>query len=121
MEAKQDRRLDLMRHFPRRLERWRGADARLWTLSHAHPTLTILLTRGDEPGCLVISCGSPERIEAPRHWSPSDIRIELDTQLFRLIDHQGGVLITNCEIGLHETSTPPWIDWRLQEIPPQAP
>lgn len=107
MSPKQDNRQDMMRHFPNRLLKWRGADARLWSLTVGHPTLTILLTRSDEPDCLMISCGSPERIHAPRCWSPSDISIELDTELFRVVDVQAGVCITNCAVGLHEASTHP--------------
>lgn len=103
-----DRRVDIMRHFPKRLERWKGADARLWTLTSGHPVLTILLTRPGQKGCLLISCGSPTRIESPRHWSPSDIQIELDTNLFKVTDRLASVLISECEVGISEQDTVPW-------------
>ncbi|MCW1916549.1 hypothetical protein OJ996_23380 [Luteolibacter sp. GHJ8] len=98
----------MMRHFPKRLARWRGARARLWTLTSGHPVLTILLTMDEVPGGLMIYCGSPERIEAPRHWDSSDIQIELDAGLFRVVDHGARVLISECSVGLREFDS---IDW----------
>lgn len=75
-----------MRHFPKRLSRWKGARARLWALTNSHPTLTILLRKDGCPGGLMIFCGSPERIEAPRHWQNAEIEIEMDTRFFRVLD-----------------------------------
>ena len=98
----------MMRHFPKRLARWRGAQARLWTLTSAHPTLTILLTKEGAPGGLMIFCGSPERIESPQHWASSDIQIEFDSRLFRVVDHAARVLISECSVELREFDV---IDW----------
>lgn len=103
-----DRRTDMMRHFPAMLERWRGADARLWTLTSGHPTLTILLTRPNKKQCLLIHYASPASIEAPRHWSPSDIHVELAEEMFRVRDTQSAVSIEECGVSLSEQPIPPW-------------
>ncbi len=103
-----DKRHDMMRHFPTILDRWKGADARLWTLTSGHPTLTILLSRREESRFLLIHCASPLRINAPQHWTPSDIRVELDVDMFRVVDENAGVCISDCGVGLHETTVPPW-------------
>ena len=98
----------MIRHLPKRLDRWKGAHARLWTLTDGMPKLTILLEGDDREGCLMIFCGSPERIEAPIHWSNSDISVEMDTGLFKVVDRGANVLISNCEVGLDERKTKPW-------------
>ena len=105
---KLDRRLDIMRHFPNRLGRWIGADAQLWSLSSSMPKLSILLTFQKYDECLIISCGSPERICAPYRWSNSSVGIELDSDLFKVVDEEAGVLISNCSISLNE-SRKPWL------------
>ena len=103
-----DRRADILRHFPKMLARWKGAQARLWTLTSSLPTLTILLTKPDDPGCLLIRCGSPDRIESPQHWADSDIQIELGAQLFCVIDKFADVRISECEVSLTEMKNKPW-------------
>jgi len=58
------------------LSRWQGADARLRELTAHHPTLRIVLTRGDHNGNLVISCLEPEDIRSPFAWQNANIKIE---------------------------------------------
>lgn len=103
-----DRRTDIMRHFPRRLTRWRGSHARLWSLTSSHPTLTILLTKDGVTGGLMIVCTGPERIEAPRSWENSDIQVELDTRSLRLVDRGANVLISECSVELKEFDLMEW-------------
>ncbi len=97
-----------MRHFPTLLGRWNGGHARLWNLTQSHPTLTILLTKEDSPGCLLIHCLSPNRIEAPRHWDDSDIQVEMDLEMFRVVDHGARVQISECGVELKEFDRKPW-------------
>ena len=103
-----DRRADMMRHFPKLLGRWKGAHARLWNLTESHPTLTILLTKDGAAGCLLISCVSPNRIEAPRHWDNSNIQVELDSEMFRVIDESAQVRILDCGVAVREMEKKPW-------------
>lgn len=56
----------------------------------------------------MILCGSPDRIEAPRHWANSNIKIELDAKSFRVVDREAGVLISECTPGLQELKVMPW-------------
>lgn len=58
------------------LARWEGADARLRELTPHHPTLRIVLTRGDDSQNLVIACLEPEDIRSPFAWQNAKIRIE---------------------------------------------
>ncbi|MEM6995084.1 MAG: hypothetical protein AAF721_31515 [Myxococcota bacterium] len=103
-----DRRDDILRHFETLLGRWRGARARLWELSSSHATLSILLTRDEGEGCLLIHCVSPTRIEAPRHWSHADIRVATAEEVFDLIDDAAGVRISNCGVEVKEHPKRPW-------------
>ncbi len=103
-----DRREDMMRHFPTLLARWKGANARLWNLTQSHPTLTILLTKEDAPGCLIVSCISPERIESPRYWDDAEIRVELAQNMFVVSDDRAEVRISECGVEVKELERKPW-------------
>lgn len=103
-----DRREGMMRHFPTLLARWKGADARLWNLTQSHPTLTILLTKEDVPGCLIVSCGSPKRIESPRCWDDAEIRVELGQDMFNVIDDRAEMQICECSVEVKELERKPW-------------
>jgi hypothetical protein len=103
-----NRREDMMRHFPTLLARWRGADARLWNLTQSHPTLTILLTKDDTPGCLLVSCGSPIRIEASRYWNDADIHVEIAQDMFNVIDERADMRIFECSVEVKELERKPW-------------
>jgi len=103
-----DRRDEILRHFPALLNRWRGVDARLWTLSSAHPILLIVLCDHQRPGSLEIACIAPERIEAPHRWTNSNLNIQNDGDLFRVIDEGARVLISRCGVEIKEFSNKPW-------------
>ncbi len=103
-----DRRDDILRHFPELLARWRGADARLWTLSSSLPTLVILLYEPERPGCLEIACIGPERIEALHHWKHSNIEVEKEADMFKVVDTAAHVQITRCGVEIKEHDKKPW-------------
>src|SRR4051794_26426102 len=69
----QDRRTDMLRHFPTLLARWAGATARMCEMTHSHPTLKIELWHPDRKGRLLISCICPEFIHGPTVWSDAHI------------------------------------------------
>ena len=98
----------MLRHFPTLLARWCGSYARLWELTSSHPTLTILLEREETPGCLVVQCLSPERIEAPRTWHDSDLRIEKAQESFNVLDTAAGVKVLECGVILKEHPKKLW-------------
>ena len=51
------------------LARWQGADARLWSYSVTHRSLTIRLEITGKEGYLDIYVGDTQRISAPTSWS----------------------------------------------------
>jgi len=107
-EENMDRRDDMMRHFPTILARWKGGDVQLWSLTTSHPTLVLLVTKDDEPGCLLIHCAMPERIEAPRRWTGCDFCVVKADDMFDLVDRTGNARICDCGISLAEHPTKPW-------------
>ena len=106
-----DRRDDMMRHFPTILARWRGGDAQLWTLTSSHPTLVILVTKEGKDGCLLIHCGTPDRIEAPRRWAGCNFAVRKANDMFDLIDESADARILECGISLKERAEKPWEKW----------
>ena len=103
-----DRRDDMMRHFPAILNRWKGGDAQLWNISSCHPTLAILVTKKKLPGCLVIHCTGPERIEAPRVWAHCNFTVTKAAEMFDLIDQEANVRVFECGVSLSEHPKKPW-------------
>ena len=111
-----DTRDNIMRHFPSLLNRWRGATARLLELTATHSTLRIVLYVQDRPGCLEISCISPERISAPFEWRNANVVVEKATEdggLFDVLDREASVAVNNCGVEIkeltkkwHEESSP---------------
>jgi len=102
-----DRRDDPLRHVTPLLDRWRGADARLWELTSSHAALRIVLTRPDKAGCLVVSI-APERIEAPRDWFDADIGIEQHDGALHVVDDRAAVRIIGEGVEVAEYPTKPW-------------
>jgi hypothetical protein len=69
---------DILRHFPKMLDRWRGGRAQLWTYrGFSHSSLTIRVTRTGILGNLEISI-SPRHICGPTQWENSNILIRRD-------------------------------------------
>ena len=58
------------------LDRWRGARAQLRELTAHHPSLSIVLTRDDTDGNLLIACLEPEEIRSPVVWKNANIGME---------------------------------------------
>src|SRR5262245_47084729 len=71
-----DGRLDMLRHFPTLLNRWRGSHAQMTELTDSHRTLRIVLRREGQNGHLLISCIYPLTIHAPLEWSDANMAIE---------------------------------------------
>jgi hypothetical protein len=104
----EDRRDDILRHFPTFLNRWSGVDGRLWELSSSHPILRIVIYDHDRSGSLEVLCIDPERIEAPTRWKNTNIRIEKTENGFDVLDEGAGIRISNCGVEIKEFPTRPW-------------
>jgi hypothetical protein len=103
MKATQDKRADLLRHFPTLLSRWVGASARMTELTIGHRTLTIELRHKDRPGRLVVACVDPEFIHGPTDWSGATLVIELaEHNGFVLRDDNADLLVRAGKIELKE-------------------
>ena len=74
---RKDGRLDMLRHFPTLLNRWRGSRAQMTELTETHRTLRIVLRRDGHSGHLLIACICPLTIHAPVEWLDADITIGL--------------------------------------------
>lgn len=74
----EDRRPDMLRHFPTLLARWAGAWATMSELTDSHLTLRIVLRRDGCAGRLEVACIGPEFIHGPVQWPDAHIRVTLD-------------------------------------------
>jgi len=74
---RRDGRLDMLRHFPALLSRWRGSHAQMTELTTSHRTLRIVLRREGHSGHLLIACIYPLTIHAPAEWTDADVTIGL--------------------------------------------
>jgi len=72
-----DRRLDMLRHFPTLLARWRGAHATMAELTLSLRTLRIVMRREGRSDHLVVACVYPFFIHGPVEWSGADIPVAL--------------------------------------------
>jgi hypothetical protein len=71
-DSHEDKLLKSARTF---LGRWQPATAELSELTRSHPTLKIVLTREDRPGCLLLSCIGPLRISGLVRWADASITV----------------------------------------------
>ena len=98
-----DRRVDILRHFPSLLGRWRGASAELGELTSSHQTLRIFLHFPNRNGFLSVECIDPQRIEAPVTWPNAQIEITADDQDGYLVcDVAAGVRIRTGSVEVKE-------------------
>ncbi len=106
----EDRRDEVLRHFPTLLARWRGVSARLWELTKSHPTLRITLCEDGRSGSLEIACLDPEHISAPLRWEDSDIHVEkaAGDGLFDVVDERARVRISSCGVEIAEFDKKPY-------------
>jgi len=103
MLAMPDRRIEVLRHFPTLLDRWRGTDAQLRELTTGHRTLRLFLQSPSRNGFLLIACIDPHRIEAPIAWARSNIRILPDeADGFVVLDTDAGVRIQTGHVEVKE-------------------
>jgi hypothetical protein len=75
---KQDRRPDMLRHFPTLLARWAGAWATMSELTDSHRTLRIVLRQDGRVGRLEVACIGPEFIHGRVQWPDAHIGVALD-------------------------------------------
>lgn len=75
---KEDRRPDMLRHFPTLLARWAGAWATMSGLTDSHRTLKIVLRQDGRAGRLEVACIYPEFIHGPVQWPNAHIEVALD-------------------------------------------
>jgi len=75
---KQDRRPDMLRHFPTLLARWAGAWATMSMLTDSHRTLVIVLRQDGRAGRLEVACIDPEFIHGQVQWPDAHIGVALD-------------------------------------------
>lgn len=73
----EERHRDKLRHFPKMLERWQGARAKLWSYSVSHKVLTLRVERAGVRGNLHIGCADLSYLRAPEHWDNCHIDIDL--------------------------------------------
>ncbi|MCW8132214.1 MAG: hypothetical protein KIS92_17840 [Planctomycetota bacterium] len=98
------RRLDILRHFPTLLNRWRGADARIKELTVSHRTLGIELYRKGVKGFLRIACIDPLFIHAPLEWTDADLRVELHgSEDWVVLDARADVRVITGSVEISET------------------
>jgi hypothetical protein len=100
---RKDGRLDMLRHFPTLLSRWRGSHAQLAELTDSHRTLRIVLRREGHSGHLLIACFYPLPIHAPVEWSDADPTIGLyGAEDFIVTDTQADVRIVTGSVEVAE-------------------
>lgn len=76
------------------LEKWRGANAKLWTYSASHKLLVVRLEVSGRIGNLHISCGDLISIRAPAEWRNCSLEFEhLASKEFLLSDSPEDVQI----------------------------
>ena len=90
----QDRRNEILRHFPTLLSRWRGANAQLQEMTSSHRTLRVFLQSAGQNGFLLVACIDPQHIDAPVSWGNANIEISADeNDGFVVLDEKAGVRI----------------------------
>jgi hypothetical protein len=102
---REDRRLDMLRHFPALLSRWAGAWATMSELTASHRTLRIVLQQHGRAGRLEIACIGPEFLHGPVQWPEADIKIALHAdQGFVVSDAVADVRIITASVEIKEHS-----------------
>ena len=90
----EDRRRDMLRHFPSILRRWNGARVQLKELTSSHRTLRLYLRVPEQGGFLLVPCIDPIHINAPVEWFNAQIEVSIDEQDgFLVCDEVAGVRI----------------------------
>lgn len=90
----EDRRRDMLRHFPSILRRWNGASVQLKELTASHRTLRLFLQFPEQSGFLLVACIDPMHINAAVEWSNAQIEVSIDEQDgFLVFDEAAGVRI----------------------------
>ncbi len=103
MPERKDGRLDMLRHFPTLLSRWRGSHAQMTELTESHRTLRIVLRRQGQSGHLSIACIYPLTIHAPVKWSDADITIGLHgSEDFVVTDSRADVRVVTGSVEVAE-------------------
>jgi hypothetical protein len=101
--ARTDGRIDMLRHFPTLLARWRSSHAQLTELTESHRTLKIVLRREGQSGHLSIACIYPLTIHAPVEWSDAEINIGLhEAEDFVVTDSRADVRIVTGSVEVKE-------------------
>jgi hypothetical protein len=100
---RKDGRLNMLRHFPTLLNRWRGSHAQMTELTTSHRTLRILLRREGHSGHLLIACIYPLTIHAPVEWTDADVTIGLHgAEDFVVIDTRAEVRVVTGSVEVVE-------------------
>lgn len=98
-----DGRLDMLRHFPTLLGRWRGSHAKMTELTDSHRTLRIILRHERHSGHLLIACIDPLTIHAPVEWAVADITVGLHgSEDFIVTDTRADVRVVTGSVEVSE-------------------
>lgn len=105
--TRQERRRDMLRHFPTLLARWRGANAQLWELTISIKTLRIRLERSGVQGNLQVACVGPTYIHGPVYWEDCDLEVVLaEDESFIVRDVRAGLEIHAALVEMAENRNP---------------
>lgn len=100
---KTDRRLDMLRHLPTLLQRWRGGHAKISELTASHSTLLIVIRCEGKVGHLKIACVDPLFIQGSIEWNDANIVVDIHgDDGFVVHDTQAGVRVVTTSIEIKE-------------------
>lgn len=84
------------------LRQWDGSDAGVSEVDNELDELTLNLEHPSRSGSLAIVCRTPLHFAGPVSWSDSYIRIDRDSDEFRVVDMRANVVLRACVVEVFE-------------------
>lgn len=84
------------------LRQWDGSDAGVSEIDNELDELTLKLEHPSRSGTLSIVCRTPLHFAGPLSWSDSYVRIDCDSDEFRVADMRANVVLRACVVEVFE-------------------